>query len=297
MPSRDTIKSLCTCQMRRKQRLSPPHGLFCYNVMPFRLKNVGATYQRLVTKMFRPMLGKTMEVYIDDMLVKFKERPDHTTHLQEAFELLRTYDMKLNPLRCAFGVSAGRFLGFMVTQRGIEANLDQLKAIMESPAPNSRKGVQQLTSRLAALGWFISRFTDCLKSFFATLKGANRAGWNEECDHAFMSIKQYQAEPPVLASPKVGETLFVYLAVSVVVVSAALFKENEDGRQRLVFFVNKSLADAETKYSHLEQAALALRVATKKLRPYFQAHPIVVLTNLPLRSTIHKPDLSRRMAR
>ena len=94
------------------------HGLFCYNVMLFGLKNVGATYQRLVTQMFRPLLGKIMEVYIDDMLAKSKERPDNTTHLQEAFELLRAYDMKLNPTKCAFRVSAGRFLSFMVTQRG-----------------------------------------------------------------------------------------------------------------------------------------------------------------------------------
>ena len=92
-----------------------PHGLLCYNVMSFGLKNVEATYQRLVTKMFRPLLGKTIEVYIDDMLVKSKERPDHVTHLQEAFELLRVYNMKLNPSKCTFGVSAGRFLGFMVT--------------------------------------------------------------------------------------------------------------------------------------------------------------------------------------
>ena len=93
-----------------------------------------------------------MEVYIDDMLVKSKERPNHTTHLQQAFELLRAYGMKLNPIKCAFGVSAGQFLGFMMTQRGIEANLAQLQAILESPAPSSRKGVQQLTGRLVALG-------------------------------------------------------------------------------------------------------------------------------------------------
>ena len=129
-----------------------PHGLFCYNVMPFGLKNVGATYQRLVTKMFRSLLGKTMEVYIDDMLVKSKERSDHAGHFQEAFELLRANGMKLNPLKWAFGVTAGRFLGFMVTHRSIETNLAQLKAILESPAPASRKGVQQLTGRLAALG-------------------------------------------------------------------------------------------------------------------------------------------------
>ena len=138
--------------------------------------------------------------------------------------------MKLNPSKCAFGVNAGQFLGFMVTQRGIEANPAQLKAILDSSAPNSRKRVQQLTGRLAALGLFISRFTNRLKSFFATLKGANRAGWNDECDRAFIAIKQYLVEPPLLASLEAGEILFVYLAVFNVAMSAALFKENMNGR-------------------------------------------------------------------
>ena len=150
---------------------------------------------------------------------------------------------------------------------------------------------------MAALRRFISRFTYRLKSFFVTLKGANQAKWNEECDKALIAIKQYLTEPLVLSSPEADETLFVYLVVSDVSVSAALFKEDENRKQRPVFFVNKSLADVETLCNHLKQAALALRVATKKLLPYFQAHPIVVLTDLPLRSTIHKPDLSRRMTR
>ena len=200
-----------------------PHGLFCYNVMSFGLKNVGATYQRLVTKMFKSR--KTMNVYIDDMLVKSKERPDHAGHLQEAFELLRAYGMKLNPSKCAFRVSAGRFLGCMVTQRGIEANLAQLKASLESPPLASRKGVQQLTGQLAALGRFISLFINPLKSFIATFKGDNHARVNEECDEALATIKQYLIEPLVLTSPEAGETLFLYFAISDVSVSAALFKE------------------------------------------------------------------------
>ena len=102
-------------------------------------------------------------------------------------------------------------------------------------------------------------------------------------------------KPLVLASPEAGETLFIYLAVLDVAISVVQFKDCEDISQRLVFFVSKSLADVETRYNHLEQVALALRMAAKKLRPYFQAHPIVVLTNLPLRSAIHKPDLSGRM--
>ena len=236
-----------------------------------------------------------MEVYIDDMLVKSKERPDHTTHLEQAFELLRAYDMKLNPTKRSFEVSAGRFLGFMMNRRGIEANPAHLQAILKSLAPSSRKGIQQLTDRLAALGQFISQSINCLKPFFSTLKEANRVGWNEECDRAFTHIKQYLAKPPILASLDTGETLFVYLAVSEVAVSTALFKENTDISQKPVFYVSKSLVDAETRYNHFEQVALALRIAAKKLRPYFQAHPIVVLTDLPLRSTLHKLDFSSRI--
>ena len=154
--------------------------------------------------------------------------------------------MKLNPSKCAFGVNAGLFLGFMVTHRGIESNPAQLKAILDSPSFAYRKGVQQLTSQLTALGRFISRFTDRLKSFFVTLKGANWAGWNEGCDEALIAIKQYLAEPPVLTSFEASETLFVYLAVSDVSVSAALFKEDKNKKQRPVFFVSKSLAEVKT---------------------------------------------------
>ena len=205
--------------------------------------------------------------------------------------------MKLNPLKCAFGISVGRFLGFMVTQRGIEANIAQLKAILQSPAPNSKKEIQQLTGRLAALRRFISRFTDRLKPLFTTLRRASRAEWNEECDQAFIAIKQYLTESPILVSPEAGDTLYLYLAASDIAVSAALFKECVDAKLRPVFFVSKSLTDVETRYTHLERAALALRTAAQKLRPYFQAHPVVVLTDLPLRGTIHKPDMSERMAR
>ena len=201
MPSRDITRSPCTPHMRKKTSFITPHGLYCYNVMPFGLKNVEPTYQRLVTKMFRPLLGSTMEVYIYDMLVKSKQHPDHATHLQQTFDLLRECGMKLNPVKYAFGVTAGRFLGFMVTQMGIEANPTQLKVILQSAAPTSKKGIQQLTGRLAALGRFISRFTDRLKPFFTTLRGAIRAEMNEKCDRAFVEIMQYLTEPPIIVSP------------------------------------------------------------------------------------------------
>ena len=154
-----------------------------------------------------------------------------------------------------------------------------------------------MTNRLAALGRFRSHFIDLLKPFFITLRGAKRTSWNEECDQAFMAIKQYLTEPPILANPEVGDTLYLYLAFLEVLVSVALFKEDENQKQRLIFFVRKFLSEVETWYTRLEQAALALSVAAKKLRPYFQTYPIISLTNLPFQNTIHKPDLSGRMVR
>ncbi|KAL8116197.1 hypothetical protein AgCh_022624 [Apium graveolens] len=106
-------------------------GVYCYLVMAFGLKNAGATYQRLVNKIFKDLIGKTMEVYVDDMLVKSLAKTDHITHLREAFEVPRYHKMMLNPTKCASGVGSGIFLGLMVSKRGIEANPDKIKAILD----------------------------------------------------------------------------------------------------------------------------------------------------------------------
>ena len=117
-------------------------GTYCYRVMPFGLNNAGATYQRLVNWMFQKQISTTMEVYIDDMLVKSTTTELHITHLAEAFQILRNYNMKLNPAKCAFGVSAGKFRGFIVNHWGIEANPDKIKAVLDLPSPSGIKEVQ-----------------------------------------------------------------------------------------------------------------------------------------------------------
>ena len=110
-------------------------SLFCYKVMPFGLKNVGATYQRLVNHMFRPQIGQNVEVYVDDMLVKSQDEGKHLDDLQETFDTLRQYNMKLNPSKCTFEVSSGKFLGFIVSHRGIEVNPDKIQAILNMEPP------------------------------------------------------------------------------------------------------------------------------------------------------------------
>ena len=141
--------------------------------MSFELKNADATYQRLMTKIFKPLIARTMEVYIDDIVVKSKTQVAHVQHLEEAFHLMWAYNMKLNPTKCAFGINAGKLLGFMVTQRGIEVNPTQVKVVIETPTPNNKKELQRITDHLAALGCFLVHFTNKLRPFFLTLKGTS----------------------------------------------------------------------------------------------------------------------------
>ena len=116
-------------------------GLFCYKVMPFGFKNVRETYQRLVNHMFRPQIRQNVEVYVDDMLVKSLDEGKHLDDLQETFDTLRRYKMKLTLSKCAFRVSSGKFLRFMVSQKGIEANLDKIQAISNMEPPRNIKEV------------------------------------------------------------------------------------------------------------------------------------------------------------
>ena len=191
--------------------------------MPFGLKNAGATYQRLVNKMFNKQFGRNMEVYVDDMLVKSKEELAHLDDLRETFATLKQYQMKLNTGKCVFGVASGKFLGFMVSQRGIKANLEKVQAIIDTASPRTVKEVQKLTGRVAALNRFISRVTNKCLPFFKTLKQAFT--WIDECEAAFQELRRYLSNPPLLSPSKEGESLQLYLVVSTMAVSAALIRE------------------------------------------------------------------------
>ena len=279
---------------QEKMTFVTDRGTYCYTVMPFGLKNAGATYQRLVNRLFHDQLGRNMEAYVDDMLVKSLLAEEHPTDLEECFKTLRRFQLKLNPTKCAFGVSAGKFLGYIVHHRGIEVNPEKIKAILEMPAPRSIKEIQQLTGRIAALGRFLSRSAEKGLPFFKALSRTKDFVWDVECQEAFNELKKCLASPPVLTKPKMGEPLYLYLAVAEEAVSSVLVRE-ENKRQRPVYYTSKRLSGAEAWYSPMEKLAFALVVSARKLRPYFQAHSIIVLTDQPLRQVLGKPELSGRM--
>ena len=246
-------------------------GTYCYRVMPFGLKNAGVTYQRLVNRMFQKKIGAYMEVYIDDMLVKSTTAELHIAHLSEAFQILREYNMKLNPAKCAFGVSAGKLLGFIGNNRGIEANPNKIKAVLDMPPPSNINAVQHLIGRIAALRRFMSKAIDKCQPFFQVLKKAFQ--WDTHCEEAFSALKTYLTSPPILVSPSEGELLTLYLAVSDFPTSAVLIRD-KDRVHHPIYYCNQALRGVEERYPRMEKLILALVTVARKLLPYFQAYTI-----------------------
>ena len=217
--------------------------------MPFGLKNAGATYQRLVNKMFQKQIDTSMEVYIDDILVKSIKAGLHVHHLAEAFQVLKDYKMKLNPTKCAFGVSAGKFLGFIVNSYEIEANPDKIRVMLDMRSPSNTKEVQRLTGRIVTLSFFVSRSSDKCHPFFQILKKAFQ--WDAHCEETFTALKTYLSSPPILVSPSKGELLTLYLAISDFSTNAALVRER-DRTQQPVYYCSRALIGAEERYLKME---------------------------------------------
>ena len=180
------------------------------------------------------------------MLVKSLQEDDHLSDLQETFDTLRSYNMKLNPSKCTFGVTTGKFLGFVVSQRDIEVNPNKIRAIMEMTSSTSIKEVQSLNGKVAGLNRFVSRATDkCLPFFRMLKKSFERIA---ECQQAFEDLKAYLSSPSLLSPSKLGEELFLYLTVSSAAISVALVKE-KDRVQKPVYTLAR-LSEAQKKGTH-----------------------------------------------
>ena len=184
----------------------------------------------------------------------------------------------------------------MVTHRGIEVNPDQIKVINNLQPPWNPKEVQKLTGMMAALNRFISRSADRCRHFFLLLHKWKEFEWSEECVVAFQQLKQYLSHPPIMSNPMVDEVLFAYIAVAFYAISFVLIRV-DSGIQQPIYYVSKSLNEAEVCCLPLEKAILAVVHATRKLPHYFQAHTVVVLTQLPLKSILKSADYTGRIAK
>ena len=170
---------------QEKTAFVTPIENYHYKVMPFELKIVGSTYQRMMARMFESQFSKNIEVYIDDMVVKSKVVAKHVTDLGSVFEVLKKHKLCLNASKCSFGVGLGKFLSYMVTHREIEVNPNQIKAINDLQPPRNPKEMQKLTRMTIAMNRFISQSVDTCRPFFQLLHKWKRFERNKECAYTF----------------------------------------------------------------------------------------------------------------
>ncbi|GJX68394.1 reverse transcriptase domain-containing protein [Tanacetum coccineum] len=236
-------------------------GIYCYSKMSFGLRNAGATYQRLVDKAFHKQIDRNLEVYVDDLVIKSRTEDEIIRDIEETFRTLREINMKLNPKKYTFGVEEGMFLGYKVNTRGLKVCPDKVDAVLSLPSPKCLKDVQKLNGKLASL---------------------NR------------QMKQHIAKLPMLTVPEEKEELIVYLAAARETVSAVLMTERE-AKQMPIYFVSRALRGPEVNYTSMEKLVLALVHASKRLRRYFQEHPIIVIADQPIKQVLLKPEVAGRL--
>ena len=213
---------------QEKTTFVTPTQKYHYKVMSFGLKNAGSTNQRMITRMFEPQLGKNIEIYVDDMVVKSKMVSGHLGDLDSIFNVLRRHKLCLNASKCSFGMGSGKFLGYLVTHKGIKVNLDQIKAINDLKPPRNAKEVQKLAGMIAALNRFISRSADRCRPFYLIINKWKGFEWSKDCIAAFQQLKEYLLRPPIMSSPAADEVLYAYIAMAPHAVSLILIREDND---------------------------------------------------------------------
>jgi hypothetical protein len=221
-----------------------PFGMFYYVTMPFGLRNAGATYQRCMQHLFGDHIRRTVEAYMDDIVVKTRKADDLVSDLNIALGCLRANGVKLNPEKCVFGVPRGMLLGYIVSQRGIEANPEKVAALERMGPIRDLKGVQKVLGCLAALSRFISQLGEKGLPLYRLLKKHERFSWTVEAQETLDKLKASLAHSPILTPPQDSEPLYLYVAATIQVVSAVIVVEcTEEGHalpvQRPVYYISE----------------------------------------------------------
>ena len=185
------------------------------------------------------MMHNEVEAYVDDMIVKSKDEGSHTINLRKFFESIKEYKLKLNPQKCTFGVIAGKLLGFLVSDRGIEVVPFKMKAILEMPPPKSEKEIRGSLGRLQYISWFIAKLTSTCEPIFKLLRKNEPQIWNDECQKEFELIKEYLLHPLILVPPQQGKPLLLYLSIIGDAVESMLAQEDDDKNKRAINYLSK----------------------------------------------------------
>jgi hypothetical protein len=244
---------------------------------------------------FRDHIGRTVEAYVDDIVVKTRRADDPVSDLNIVFGCLRANRVKLNPEKCVFGVPPGMLLGYIVSQQGIEANPEKVAALERMGPIRDLKGVQKVLGCLATLSRFISRLGEKGLSLYQLLKKHERFSWTAEAQEALDKLKASLTHAPILTPPQDSEPLYLYVAATTQVVSAVIVVEHEEeghalAVQRPVYYISEVLSETKVRYPQVQKLLYAVVLAWRKLRHYFEAHPVMVVSSFPLGEIIRNPD-------
>jgi hypothetical protein len=261
--------------------------------MPEGLKNAGGSFSRMTTKVLHSQIGRNVLTYVDDIIVKSTKQQNHIDDLHETFANFRQAGLKLNPEKCVFGVKKRKFLGCLVSTKGIEA-------ILRMEPPSTKKGAQRLTGRLASLNRFISRSAERNLPFFEVLKSTEVFQWGSAQQKAFEELKQYLINLTTLTPPTPVAPLLLYVAASHSAVSAVLVQEKLEGQTKKkvpLYFVSEVLSLSKKNYTELEKVLYAVLMASRKLRHYFQAYHIIVPSSQPLKDIMRNREATGRVGK
>ncbi|GJT38851.1 reverse transcriptase domain-containing protein [Tanacetum coccineum] len=246
-------------------------GIFCYTKMLFGLKNVGATYQRLVDRAFQKQIGRNLEVYVDELVLKSHTEEEIIRDIAETFKTLWQINIKPNPKRCTFGMQEGMFLGYKVNAKGLKVCPDKADAVLSLSSSGCLKDVQKLNGKLVSLNRFLSKSAKKSLPFFKTLKKCTKKRdfqWTQEAEVAFKEMKKLIAKLPMLTAPKEKEELIIYLAAAKEAIRAVLMTERE-GKQLPVYFVSRSLRGPEVNYTPHGKIGISLAQRKQTAKRYF----------------------------
>ena len=274
-------------------------GLFMYIVMTFGLKNAGATYQRAMNYIYHDLIGRLVEVYIDDVVVKSTSAGGHLDDLRQVLERTRRFGLKMNPKKCAFGVTAGQFLGFLIHERGIEIGLKSQAAVKAMVPPKNKKELQQLIGVINFVRRFVSNLSGRMEPFMGLvkIKTDDEFHWGAEQQKAFDEIKEYLSKPPVLVPPQQDRPFYVYLSVGDRSIASVVVQVH-DGLERVVFYLSRRMLDAETRYPDIEKLCLCLFFTCSKLRCILlSAETIVICKSDVIKHMLSAPVLKGRLGK